>query len=147
MTDQPIKRKPGRPAADPDNPKSPGRSAKVRNPGSGKSPSNAPARGPGWGGEAKGAGNGLPPKHLSGAGAGRGRMNPKTAEAQAAAEEMLAMQIEIARTTKFEQTRLDASSKVMDRIWGKPKQEVEASGKDGAPLFPSLAVNIAKPND
>ena len=62
-------KKRGRPPADPDNPKGPGRDAKNRHPGSGKPPHNGPARAPagiaGWGGPARGgeARNG-PPREL-----------------------------------------------------------------------------------
>lgn len=115
-------------------------------------PGRWPARGPGHGGPAKGAHVGAPSytpeelaryRHPGGAESkikavpgvkGFVSLDPKSPEAEEHARRMLATVINVADTTDFELARLDAASKAMDRIWGKPKQSTEISGKDGGPL-------------
>ena len=40
--------------------------------------------------------------------------------------------------------RVSAASTILDRGWGKAMQPSEMTGKDGAPLIPSLQVVIAR---
>ena len=40
--------------------------------------------------------------------------------------------------------RVAAASALLDRGWGQPTQPAEITGADGAALFPSLAVTIAR---
>lgn len=43
--------------------------------------------------------------------------------------------------------RVSASSALLDRAWGKPKQAMEHTGADGEPLPMSISVNFVKPDD
>lgn len=43
--------------------------------------------------------------------------------------------------------RLAAAREVMDRLWGKPTQAVQLSGKDGGPITISELVHTASPTE
>lgn len=118
-----------------------------RNPGSGKPPSNAPARGPGWGKEAKGAGNGSPPRPVT-----EGVQQTRGADGRYISEDAewrrekvdvaIRKYVEIMETSEYEGNVLAATEKFLDRVQGKPKQHTELTGKDGGPL-----VSAALPTD
>jgi hypothetical protein len=60
-----------------------------------------------------------------------------TPELESLAEAALKRQIAIATGADESipaRDRINANASIMNRIWGMPKQEVEASGKDGGPL-------------
>lgn len=42
--------------------------------------------------------------------------------------------IQIAKNGEEERTRLAANTTILDRAWGKPKQQVEATGEGGGPI-------------
>lgn len=123
-----------------------------RNPGSGKTPKNGPAKGPGWGGPPRGNKGDRPPLGERAAEAllpnaalhycerdpatGLYRLSPKGEKAQAVAEIMLASHVNIALNSEFEGARASAQIAVMDRVWGKPRQasDVSVSDSDQAEL-------------
>lgn len=86
-----------------------------RNPGTGKRPVNTPASGPGWGGAAKGAGNGSEPVTIT-----RARVvGPLTDEEKALAEEARATYVHFMRDVTNPVYALAAAEKLLDRIEGK----------------------------
>lgn len=52
---------------------------------------------------------------------------------------------EIAGHGDSEAARISASEALLNRAWGKPKDTVELTGSEGAPL--GLVVKIVRPND
>lgn len=57
-------------------------------------------------------------------------------------EEAIATHVEIMNNRDYTPTvRLDAASKILDRIYGRPTQQVNLGGEDGGPL--QHAVNIS----
>lgn len=52
---------------------------------------------------------------------------------------------EIAGNGDSEAARISASEALLNRAWGKPKDTVELTGSEGAPL--GLVVKIVRPND
>lgn len=52
---------------------------------------------------------------------------------------------EIAGKGTSEAARVSASEALLNRAWGKPKDTVELTGAEGAPL--GLVVKIVRPND
>ena len=52
---------------------------------------------------------------------------------------------EIAGKGTSEAARISASEALLNRAWGKPKDTVELTGSEGAPL--GLVVKIVRPND
>lgn len=77
---------------------------------------------------------------------------PKKTEEQVKLEEMCrertpeALQtiLEIMGEGENERNRLAAAQYVLDRGWGKPKQDMEVTGKDGAPLLEGVVVKFVK---
>lgn len=129
-----------------------------RNPGSGKPPSNAPARGPGHGGPAKGEGNHAPFNPVPPFGpenegmpyaatnpprepeTQRLLLSPKGEAAELAAQEALGVQVTIMRNSLFEGNRKDAAREVMNRIWGTPPQTSILVGPDGGPIQQEMKI-------
>lgn len=129
---------------------------KVRNPGSGKPPHNGPAkgfinrppRGVGIGGPAKPK---TAPLSLVKPGEVRNpegwngvtKISPKSEAAEEAAQWAFGRDVAILMgEDELPLRRDDAAMRIMNRVWGTPKASVDVGGKDGAPLFPSLAVTI-----
>ena len=134
-------KKRGRPPANPDNPKGPGRNAKNRNPGSGKAPYNGPARGDPIGGPANGAGSLAPSRLRLGqisaprGDDGRFRLSPKGAAGELVAQEAFARDYAIMNDEKAPMlARSDAAARLQNRVWGMPKAPHELTGKDGGPI-------------
>lgn len=77
----------------------------------------------------------------------KGTPNRATADIKVlAAQHAEAAMIELARlalNAESEQARVSAIKELFDRGYGKPKQSVEATGADGAPLLPALKVTFA----
>jgi hypothetical protein len=128
-----------------------------------KPASGMPASGPGWGGDAKGAGKGgahAPQKRTT----KRGKANEadatgaittetaagmaergtdpevravnaaKLADRVATAEELKLRLSYLAFNAEHEMTSLHATDKLLDRIEGKPTQKTELTGADGGPV-------------
>ncbi len=101
---------------------------KSRNPGSGKKPVNTPARGAGWGGEAKGASSSA--GRMTGP-AFMGDENPtglpgyRGLAKAAVVEMMMGVLWDVAiDPDEPSQNRVVAADKVLDRVEGKPVQKV-----------------------
>ena len=104
-----------------------------------KPPSGIPARGPGWGGEAKGY-RGAPAftvdQQPTAEAKVKGRRMAETARdvAKAHAEEMARVLHDIARDDTIPpQTRVDAANKLIDRAEGKPAQAI-GGDPNGVPI-------------
>lgn len=77
----------------------------------------------------------------------RGTPNKATADIKEAAQQYSASAlqtlVDIATNGESEAARVAAANAILDRAHGKPKQSVEATGADGAPLLPALKVTFA----
>jgi hypothetical protein len=51
------------------------------------------------------------------------------------AEDIVRRLVEIAVESKNEQASIKAATELLNRLWGRPAQSVEVSGKQGAPLI------------
>lgn len=96
--------------------------------------------GPGWGGPAKGAGNGKHAPRITVENAREMGARKDTPESRAKAhetrlrkEEFLEILAEIARHGDAEANRMNAADKVLDRLIGKPKQALDMT-TDGKPM-------------
>ena len=105
-----------------------------RNPGSGKPPSNAPASGAGWGGPARGAGNGnsrsvITPENTADLAAlhGTPEAEAKRARRIATAEELKLNLTTIALYGEIETNRMNAAVHLLNRIEGMPTQRLNAN--------------------
>jgi hypothetical protein len=119
-----------------------------RNPGSGQAPHNGPARGAGWGGDAKGFVEKPARKRVMSAEfpetngdkvCERGEDGTLLLTATGAKREEIAARAfdvvaTVMQTSKFEGNQLDAAKWLNDKVEGKAKQSVEGSGPGGAPF-------------
>ncbi|MBJ7410133.1 MAG: hypothetical protein JHD15_07165 [Phenylobacterium sp.] len=82
-----------------------------------------------------------------GAGRPAGAPNKATKDIRDAAQEYseLALQVlvDVATNGDSAAAKVAAANAILDRAHGKPKQSVEATGADGAPLLPALKVTFA----
>ena len=103
-----------------------------RNPGSGKAPFNGPAKGPGWGGEARGNGNGNPGAlFTNGNTEGQGcRPTFKSLTREARIDALKELQWTLANEAEFETTRHAAQNALLDREEGKAVQRVVSANFD-----------------
>lgn len=144
MDDAPKPKRPG------------GRGKKVRNPGSGKAPSNAPARGAGWGGPAKGFvpntnGKAVLTVQTMAAGCERGadgKMQPSIRGLDDAAlkEELQSLWLDISRNeSEFTPNRIVASDKLYVARFGKPGGDDDKA--TGGTLLELIREAIRRRND
>lgn len=79
----------------------------------------------------------------------KGTPNKVTADVKAAAakytDEALRTLAKIMSDGESEQARVSAANAILDRAHGKPKQAVEHSGEDGAPILHSMVVTFVEP--
>lgn len=68
--------------------------------------------------------------------------NPIVEMARAASPEAFAEIIRLARESKDEKIRLQASERIIERGYGKAAQAVELSGSDGEPLKIGITFNL-----
>lgn len=85
-----------------------------------------------------------------GAGRPKGRRDTATIEQRATLEELarshteaaLGALFQIATHGESEAARVSAANAILDRGYGKPKQAMEHSGKDGSPLSPVVIFKL-----
>jgi hypothetical protein len=90
-------------------------------------------------------------KGVSGNPGGRPRRNAELTElARQHTAAALDALIKIAKTGKSESARVAAASCLLDRGWGKPRQSLEHTGSDGAPIqfgFKDIPEDLSKLSD
>lgn len=84
-----------------------------------------------------------------GAGRPQGAVNKATADIREAAQQFtndaLEVLVEVMKHGDSAAARVAAANAVLDRGHGKPKQSVEATGAEGAPLLPAVNVSFVRP--
>ncbi len=105
---------------------------------------NGPGKGAGWGGPAKGEGHIAPRHEFDGPGPGRGHYSKEgeqRLERQARhAEEMKEILYGLAHEAGREETRMNASEKLLNRIEGLPVQRVLNADVDPLSMMDDLAL-------